>query len=149
MKAASKTELLKNRGLILGEWINAPLPFSHIQNNIKIGLAKGKKYGILPSPKRGKVVGIMQLFKRGKKRVFIKLKKREPVFEIDPNNPILVSQDLFALMIEVDRTLRAHGMPSIYFISDMISEKSKVRQIEIIIDALADLQNKLEEETNK
>lgn len=91
----------------------------------------------------------MQLFKRGKKRAFIKLKKREPVFEIDPNNPILVSQDLFALMIEVDRTLRAHGMPSIYFISDMISEKSKVRQIEIIIDALADLQNKLEEETNK
>lgn len=52
MKAASKTELLKNKGLILGEWINAPLPFSHIQNNIKIGLAKGKKYGILPSPKR-------------------------------------------------------------------------------------------------
>lgn len=129
----------------MGEWSKAPLPFSYIQNNNKTSLENRKKYGIIPSLKE-EDKKMIKLFKRHKKKALIKLRKQEPAHEIDPNNPILVSQDLFALMIEVDRTLRAHGISSIYFISDMISESSKVKQIEIIIDALADLQNKLEEE---
>ena len=60
-----------------------------------------------------------------KSNKYIRVKRIEPSFEIDPNNPIIVSQDLFGLMVEIDRTLKAHYIPSISFISDVMSAKTR------------------------
>lgn len=88
----------------------------------------------------------MNIFNRKKRRksnIHFKFTQKEYSGEVDPNTSIIVSQDLFGLMVEIDRALRAYGIPSIYFISNVMSAKTKNEEIKIMIEALQSLQNKL------
>ena len=46
-------------------------------------------------------------------------------------------------MVEIDRTLKAHYIPSISFISDVMSAKTKMDEIEVMIEALQTLQDSI------
>ena len=88
----------------------------------------------------------MKLFtwnKKKKNNIHFKFTKKEYSEGIDPNTPIIVSQDLFGLMVEIDRALRAYGIPSIYFVSNVMSAKTKNEEIKIMIEAPQTLQSKL------
>ena len=81
--------------------------------------------------------------RQAKNLTHFKPKQQEYTLEIDPNAPIIVSQDLFGLMIEIERVLKAHGISSATFISDVMSAKTKSDEVKVMQEALETLESKL------
>lgn len=73
--------------------------------------------------------------------------------EIDDNSdfePItaesfaLISQDLFGLMIEVDKTMKAYRVSPVFFINDFMgAHGDPYQELEVIINALKKVQNSI------
>lgn len=75
----------------------------------------------------------------------ILLKRKEAPYEIDPDTPIIASQALFGLMIEIERVLKAHYIPTSSFVSDVILARTKKDELDLMIKALQTLQKHVEE----
>ena len=75
-----------------------------------------------------------------------KLSTASVMIESDEDRPIAIDafrtagQDLFALIIEVDKVARLHDIATIGFINKVFSAKSREEQIGYIIDVLKILQ---------
>lgn len=55
------------------------------------------------------------------------------------------SKDIFALILDTDAILRAHGISSIQYMSDVLSAPTQKEKLEITIETLKSLKDRVEE----
>lgn len=57
----------------------------------------------------------------------------------------VANQDLLTLIIDTSKTMQAFGLPSLDFISEVLSSKTQHQQLTIIIQALQSIQHRIYE----